>query len=347
MRLDLDLMHKIHEQSLQGLVARKIGDHAEPLARRLAERLVFVHGALDVDLLPDGLVVFTCPDDARVPGFSADLSDLTSVDPYPHRGFTVQVLEAGFRVRPGWTEVASLPGQAVAYTFAHPREEAWYAEGESAEVINPQVGVTSAFATRVFASFDEALDHYASALVRECRCLVLAEGWLDDRRIFWRQRPEIQIRRSVEQYLASALRAVVEVEHIVDEDKEVDVYVYWNTPMRGAFVECKWLGTSASEPGLDGRRKITRFGPKDARDGLAQLADYLDRQRPRASGRSFKGYLLVVDGRRWGANNPDADAAYSNENLLRYEHQTIDWPPALLARSDLGTPRLMFCRPRL
>lgn len=348
MTLNMDLMRGVHEQSIQSAVFERLGDDGLALATRLAEQLPTVHAALDVDLLPDGLFVFASPSDADgMDGFSTVLADLSSINPYPRLGYTVEVLANGFRVRPEATPPGEYPPASVGYSFTHPSSELWHIGDDSLTVFNPTTDQTTVFGALVFTDLERALDEYSRRKVRECRCNDLGRAWLDDSRIYWRQRPEIQVRRSVESHLNSRLRAVVEVEHIVDEDKEVDVVVFWNNPRRGALIECKWLGKSASEPDEHGHRKITTFGPKDARDGFAQLADYLDRKRPRADDRTFKGYLVVIDGRRRGTSNPDNAREFTVDDLMKYEHTGVrDWDPNLLARTDLAEPRVMFCRPR-
>lgn len=349
MALNLDLMRGLHEQSIQSAVFEALGADGQRLAALLADRLPDIHAALDVDLLPEGLFVFASAAGSEgLPEFSAQLTDLGAVDPYPRTSYTVEVLESGYRVMPATLSPSDYPTSSVGYSFTHPSSEQWHVGGQSIAVFNPTVDQTTVFGTLVFTDLEQALDEYAQKKVRECRCSVLAAGWLDESRIYWAQRPEKQVRRSVENFLDSRLRAVVEVEHIVDEDKEVDVVVFWNNPRRGALIECKWLGVSASEPDAEGHRKITRFGPADARSGFSQLADYLDRKRPRAGDRTFKGYLVVIDGRRSGTTNPDDVRTFTSAELMNFEHAGVDgWQPDLIARTDLATPRIMFCRPKL
>lgn len=348
MRLDLEVMHEVHQSNVTAAAARTFGSDGDELARRLLVALPYVHANLPLELLPDGLVVFVAVDDGAVLAeSSSDLLGLESVQAHPYRGFTVQVTRAGYRVLPSVVDPTSLP-LSVSYHFAHPRQETWRVGGEESPVFNPLQDWPSSFATPLFTKLEEALDDYALKMVQECRCLILTRGWLNEKRIYWRQKPEEEVRRSLEAHLASSLRdAIVEVEHIVDESKEVDVIVQWSFSKNVALIECKWMGVSTSEPGVSGKRLKTRFGPADAVSGLQQLGDYLDRQRTRAAGRSLKGHLVVIDGRRRGTGDPDDGRTYSQEDLLYYEHRDIVWPERLLARTDLARPRRMFCRPRL
>lgn len=351
MMLDLDLMRKVHETSIQSIALDVIGEDGQELASRLAASLPLIHAALDVDLLPDGLFVFAASEEvaqSNLTNYSAVIPDLLSLDPYPRSAFTVEVLKSGYRVRPSATNPRDFPEKSIGYSFTHGGGEQWHVGTRSCDVFNPSPDRSSVFAALVFSELKTALGDYARRQVQNCRCPILAEGWLDEDRIFWRQRPEIQIRRSLESFLVSRLRAVVQVEHIVDEDKEVDVVVFWKTPLRGALIECKWLGVSASEPDQAGVRKISRFTPAYARSGFAQLADYLDRKRARADGYTFKGYLVVVDGRRWGASDPDAGKSFTNDELMKFEFAGVqDWPTELIQRTDLAEPDVMFCRPKL
>lgn len=348
MTLNLTLMQSVHAGTLVPAATSAHGPVGGELARRLLLHLPHVHQHLPLELLRDGLVVFVAVDDAaKLPGASGELTNLAGVQPDPHHGFTVQLTPAGFRVLPEVTVVNALP-TSVAYRFIHPRHETWHVGSKELTVLNPVEDRPSIFATPLFTELKDALDHYALALVHECRCFVLMSAWLDDNRLFWAQRPEEQIRRSLEQHLVSSLRnATVEVEHVVDERKEADVLVYWAFSTHAALIECKWLGVSFSESREDGRRKSSRFGSSDAVSGLEQLADYLDRKRKRAAGRSLIGHLVVIDGRRRGVSDPDATHTATVEQLLAYEYAEINWPDELLARADLAAPRRMFCRPRL
>lgn len=349
MTLNLDVMRAVHENSVQSFVFETLGTDGQEVASRLADRLPTIHAALDVDLLPQGLFAFAAPEGTpALPGFSDVLDDLASLDPYPRSSYTVEVLEKGFRVKPNSTTPARFPDGAVGYSFTHPAAEQWHVGDQARDVFNPTTDQSTVFGTLVFTDLERALNDYYQKKVRECRCTILAAGWVDHTRIYWRQKPEIQVRRSLENFLDSCLRAVVEVEHIVDEDKEVDVVVFWNNPRRGALIECKWMGVSASDKDGNGRRKITKFGPADARKGFGQIADYLDRKRPRAGDRTFKGYLVVIDGRRRGAGDPDDGRVFTVDDLMHFEHAGVqDWDADLLARTDLAQPRVMFCRPRL
>jgi hypothetical protein len=347
MSLDLDIMRSLHENSVAAAAVRAHGPGADDLVRRLLSALPTVHAQLPVQMLPNGLVVFVALDDAdATEEASGTVPDLRGVLAYPHEGFTVQVTSDGYRVRPAATAVEDLPN-AIAYRFTHPRLETWHVDGQELVVVNPTTDQPSVFASPLFTKLEEALDHYAHALVLDCRCLTLQAAWLDDRRVYWKQRPEEEIRRSLEQHLVSALRAVVEVEHVVDERKEADVLVFWAFSTQGAIIECKWLGVSASTPDASAARKITRFSPAEAVAGLGQLADYLDRKRARAAGRSFRGHLVVIDGRRRRAADPDDGRVFTPADLVHYEHRDITWPAELLARTDVAAPRRMFCRPKL
>lgn len=347
MNLDRGLMQEVHASSLSSVVLIALGSEGDVLAKRLLRVLPDIHARLPIEVLPDGLLVFAALDDSvTFPDSSGPLTDLSSVTTYPHRGFTVQVLEQGYRVRPAVLDPRQFP-HSLSYRFLHPKQETWHVGDVSVPVFNPASDHLSAFAVPLFSSLERALDNYATRQVHECRCRELQLAWRDDLRLFWNQRPEEQVRRSLEHHLVSALRAHVEVEHVVDERKESDIWIYWAFSTHAALIECKWLGRSASDPADDGTRKSTDFTQADAVAGLGQLADYLDRQRPRADGRSVRGHLVVIDGRRRGLTDPDQTTTVEQEDLLHYEYRDIEWPAHLVARTDMAAPRRMFCRPKL
>lgn len=171
---------------------RAHGSAADDLVRRLLSALPKIHAHLPLEMLPDGIVVFVALDDSHAfSEASATIPDLHGVLAYPHNGFTVQVTPSGFRVRTATVAVEDLP-PSIAYRFAHPRLETWHVDGQTLVVLNPTTDQPSAFATPLFTKLEEALDHYARAQVLECRCLTLQGAWLDEQRVYWKQRPEEQ-----------------------------------------------------------------------------------------------------------------------------------------------------------
>lgn len=349
MNLDLDVMQAAHENSLMNLSNLAFGEEGERAARSLLKALPRIHQRVPVEMLPNGLVVFVAIDETYcLAGQAAATPSLDSVVAYPHDALTIQVSGDGYRLVHERVAIDALPS-AVSYSFSQPSSEHWHLAGDTHPVFNPLPDQPSSFATPLFTELEEALSAYAVRKVLHCRCSILQDGWLSDDRVFWRQRPEEQIRRSLEHHLDSALRAVVvEVEHVVDETKEADIHVHWPISNRAALIECKWMGVSASAPDGEGARRITRMGPQDAREGLTQVADYLDRKRPRSVDRSYMGYLVVIDGRRHGASHPDNGRVLTQAELLEFEHKEVEgWPDDALGRTDIRHPYRMFCRPKI
>ncbi|WP_157886152.1 hypothetical protein [Mycobacteroides saopaulense] len=342
-------MQKVHNETLLSALPEDSGTQGEETVLRLVRALPHIHAELPVDLLPNGLIVFTViDDDASSP--LAHLEVLMTLEmrtTHPHREFTVEVTDnGGYRLSTSLIDL-DLLSNAIVYKYTHPAVETWHVAGQIRPVFNPVAG-KSIFATPLFTKLEEALVSYSERQVSECRCQILQNAWLDARRLIWKRRPEVFVRRSLEQHLVSSLRAVVEVEHVVDETKPVDIHVHWPLSTQAALIECKWMGTSASDKGADGKRKVTDFGPSTAVMGLGQLADYLDRKRSRTDGRNYKGYLAVVDGRRKGVSVDSAEddsKDYQVEDLFHYEYSAIDWPEHLISRPDIGPPLRAFCRP--
>lgn len=348
MKLDQGRMARIHGDNLASAVRSAHGEVGMDGMRLLLEALPRIHDVLPVDTLAEGLVVYVLAPGVEVPDVfgeatpALDVLHVASAD----RGFTILISGRYFHYHPS---IVSIPDDnwLVGYRISVTTGEQWLVQDKKIPVFNPVPDYPSAFAAPFFTQLEAALEHYAAELVARSRCWVLKQAWTTPERIFWVQRPEEYIRRSLEQYLAGTLGdAVVEVEHVVDEVKEVDIIVNWRSSRRAALIECKWMGVSFSEVRDDGTRARTVFSQQAARKGMLQLADYLDRHRERAAGRSFVGHLVVIDGRRGRVGHPDSPPSERDQaDLFKYQHRRVKWPSELVQRSDMGKAFRMFCAP--
>jgi len=150
------------------------------------------------------------------------------------------------------------------------------------------------------------------------------------------------MRNSLEQHLRSSLRGDVEIrpEQVVDEGNPVDIKVTWQFSNRLALIEIKWLGKSKNS-----EDQITaKYYDKRAREGAEQLADYLERNKPRASVHITRGYLVIIDGRRYRMSD-DAEAI-NQINGFYYENREVEFDPKFHeVRRDFEPPIRMFVEP--
>ncbi|MFH1919265.1 MAG: hypothetical protein ABIP48_05165 [Planctomycetota bacterium] len=199
----------------------------------------------------------------------------------------------------------------------------------------------SVFAAPAFSELREALEHYDLHFCRYTKCALLAMVWSDDQRRYFKQKPEVTMRRSLEQFLRGVmLDAEVRPEQNVDESHPVDIKVTWAVIKRQALIEIKWLGHSRKPDGSNAKM----FYASRAKDGAKQLANYLDENKPHVADQVVRGYLVVYDGRR---ANPNVEAA-TDEELLKYEAREVDYDPEYHSmREDFDPPLRFYMRPKL
>jgi hypothetical protein len=195
------------------------------------------------------------------------------------------------------------------------------------------------FARATFSSLSDALVDYSTLAIRSSSCYIFGEAWDTPQRLFFSAGPEWRMRRSLQQFLSNRIRDVdVLPEQNVSETKPIDVKVMWNLTRSEALIEIKWLGKSRS----DG--KVIGHFDQRARDGAKQLAEYLDMYRTLNPHVSVKGYLVIIDGRRYGMK--DDATSVSRENGMYYEKREIEFDPKFHElREDFQPPVRMFAEP--
>lgn len=235
-------------------------------------------------------------------------------------------------------DIAILSAMAIVYRFTPGREE-FVIKNSCYLVLNPAPEHISVFARPTFQSLGDALQDFKRASIRTSTCYIFREVWDTDKRLFFSPGPEWRMRRSLQQYLRNRLRDVdVHAEQNVDESHPVDVKVLWNFTRSEALIEIKWLGKSRH----DG--KIVAYWDERAREGAKQLADYLDKYHTSNPNVEVKGYLVVIDGRRYGL--ADHATAISYANGMHYERRDIDFDPKYHeTRQDIEPPLRMFAEP--
>lgn len=252
----------------------------------------------------------------------------------------IELLDTGtFRVwQNAIVDVARASEISILYRFTPGRED-FIVNNQSCPVLNPAPEHLSVFARPTFKSLADALEDYKRLLIRTSKCHVFRNVWDSDQRLFFVPGPELQMRRSLEQFLYSRLRDVsVLVEQVVDESHPVDVKVSWTFTRAEALIEIKWLGKSRRGD------KVVTYTDQRARDGAQQLAQYLDGYRTSNPNVIARGHLVIIDGRRRGLNSGASSVNVSAG--MYYENKEIDYNPKFHEqRSDFAVPVRMFAEP--
>ena len=213
------------------------------------------------------------------------------------------------------------------------------------KVRNINVGTSSRsiFAAPTFAHLKAALEDYSSREIRHSTCPLFRDVWFDERRFYFKAKPEEDMRRSLWQFLRACLRRDCDVhqEHPVNETRPVDINVLWKSCRKRAIIEVKWLGRSLKED----KSAATEYTEARAREGANQLAAYLDETKVYDPDCAILGYLVVIDGRRSGLCGLEDD--YSETEARKYCNSEIRFDPEHHnMRLDFEVPIRMFAEPR-
>lgn len=237
--------------------------------------------------------------------------------------------------------VADADADAV-YHFHPQRGETIQVAGRTFVPDNP-IGLLSVFAVPTFSTLEKALRRYAIDFAKYGVLGGLRDIWRDDSRLMFHEAPEETMRRSLESFLVATLREIRDIdirpETPVDESHPIDLRVIFTHTNRTALVEIKWMGDSADAQG----ESHVKYRDARAKAGAKQLADYLDKDRPRSTGHIVLGYLVVYDARRRGIT--PASTSVSEADGMDYKSKEVDFQPEILARPDFETPLRMFMEP--
>lgn len=282
-----------------------------------------------------------------------NLSSLNHAEPaadfatLANQTITDMVLEIGidgraYRRNVDISRLDILATDSVVYCFKGGQEE-FLAGAERKPVVRLDTAALSQFAIPTFSSLREALQHYERENVQESTCYIFKEAWHDEKRLFFKAKPESTMRKSLTNFLRSRLAGDHDVlpEQNVDESHPVDIRVnpkFSNNRMM--LIEIKWLGCSVAEDGhITANHKECR-----AQQGATQLAQYIDDQRQSAPSRVVQGYYVIIDGRR--DKLKEGVTSISRTDGMYYETKDITFSPAPhLTRPDFDPPYRMFARP--
>ena len=344
MTVDQAAFSSVVQEQFLVMVSEQHGENGTRAIRSVMAAIIGVYHHVEPELFRKRVVVF-CQVDSSTPnleGSTRGLDDFADVQDRVQEGLVLEITLGGeYRL---WVDadpdVADLSEHAVVYAYEDGADH-FYARRERRRA-RTFPGLQSWFVRPVFNDLRQALLHYRLRLVRTSRCPIFSEAWADNRRLFFAPKPERLMRSSLERHLVSSLRdSDVEVrpEQNVDESHPVDIRVTFQFEKRVAIIEIKWLGKSKNEKG-----GMTTYGPARARDGAEQLAEYLDWNRTRAPTTITHGYLVVIDGRRWGLNVDSEEV--SRANGMYFANNEIEYRPEYHnERSDFKDPLRMFAEP--
>ena len=330
------------------VAAKTYGESGTEAIRSLFPYLRKIYAAIDYESVNVGITVFRMLASAPLPFDSSEayqLSDLADITVHNQGALTLQVLDDGSAYL--WIRDLhpdEIPTDAIAYRYEPYAGERFWVKGAQYSDASAG-GYPAMFGTPVFVDLSDALAHYGTHVARASECAILQQAWREDARVMWKAGPEATMRRSLHQYLRGALRngrPDVHQEAPTDDRNPVEITVRWPNSNRIAVIEIKWLGKSGL---LDPPRQTREWSEKRAKDGLLQLADYLELTRIRAPYHDRRGYLVVFDGRR--ANVRPETERCGRDDGLKFKDANIAYDEACLARHDVAAPLRFFCEPRL
>lgn len=202
----------------------------------------------------------------------------------------------------------------------------------------------SYFSVQTYKGLESALDAYDIIVARHStKCPYLRNVWFDKNKIFFKPKPEDDLRDSLIYFLEIRLRDVAEVRHeqVIYGSLRVDIKVTWNFTKKIGLIEIKWLGKSLASFGV---KFSANYSNGRANEGADQLAKYLDLNKISVPTRNTKGYLVIFEGRRWQTNN---NTQYiTKKNGLHYDNKAITYNTDYAnTRPDFAKPIRFFMEP--
>lgn len=351
--IDIEAMKQIALQTHEIGIIHEYGEAGLPAYRSLLEQLPKIYEYVNPEIIKASFIVFRQvvttehPSELAQPQKFSNLGYLATYCDFQRSTSTtiVQIYDSNeFHVWKGNSiELVELARNAIVYTYSN-GEECIVTPSKSYPIINPSPLHTSVFAIPTYRSLEEALEHYKYNSIRTSRCPIFSEAWeggAASNRLFFRKKPEEQMRKSLQLYLQQVLRDVyVHPEINVDESHPVDIQVVWELTNRVAIIEIKWIGNSLSDSG-----NFLRYRDARANEGAKQLADYLEEKRTWDPGHQTRGYLVVIDARRKGLETSSTTIDEINGFWYRDSDLVFD-PEYHRLRSDFAEPVRMFAEPK-
>ena len=341
---DIDKMRRIVENTYVRDVREKYGAEGTASLVELTEFLVQLYRRIDPSSRRDPLMVCRAIGGQSIPFIEAPTHSLQSIAHIQHHldgPCCIEVLGSGaLHVYPlGSVSISAASERAVVYRFGA-GEERLFVKDASFALINPLTELASVFARPTFSSLQAALANFAVRM-RDSSCEIVKGVWADPKRLFFKIKPEMTMRKSLNNFLSNVLQdAEVRPEQNVDESHPVDVKVSWVYSDQRALIEIKWMGDSRDPAG----NVTTKYRDARANEGAKQLADYLDKANEWAPGVRVRGHLVVLDGRRKAL--AASNSAISTSDGLHYRDLEVTYSPDYAAsRTDFAPPSRMFMAP--
>jgi len=212
-------------------------------------------------------------------------------------------------------------------------------------VINSLIGKHSIFSI-YYSLLEEALKNYSQENILNTSCEHFKLAWYDEKHIYFKNKPEKIMHKSLKEYLKSTLRGVEVIHEFNLNSKEpVDIRVQWGIANRSAHIEIKWLGVSIANKKA---KTLTIYSKARAITGVKQIKRYLDLASKDSPSIITKGYLVIIDGRRKGTNKKKLIKIISEKDGLFYQHDEIIYPEKYNYSKTIANfepPLRMFARP--
>lgn len=344
---DLEKMKHMQAKLYTSAVQAAFGDVGSEALKHLISGIAQIHSLLDPGLRRQPLALFADVGlhPAVVAGAVVQVNVISNLTNELQGAALARVRTNGsLEVTP--LDLAALPAlseTAVVYLL-NAGIEKFIVGGKPYDVPNPMPGYPSVFCKPTFSSLQAALKDYSVRQAAKATCYILQDAWHDDKRWWFKAKPEATMRRSLTQYLRNVLRdANVKPEQNVDESHPVDIHVQFTATSLHAIIEVKWLGRSVN-PATG--QEATAFAHGRALEGAKQLADYIDKTIQSSPHYGARGYLVVFDGRRHGLKigMKSLDPA----KALAYQNKEICYVPDYAAtRTDFDPPMRMYLHPVL
>lgn len=298
-----EIIDNIRQENHPLLIYQAFNDNAAvvPIATRLISFISNIYRSLEPEHFEGQIVIFSTLGDQEVLPFDdgTNLYDRTILTNNTSEFLVLQVFEDGARLPLMWdADPADLfdNDQVLAYSYQN-RSECFYANTQQIAINNPY-NCASIYALH-YQSLIDSLQSFREE-IRRSSCTIFRECWGDDENcIFFVNAPESKMQESLEQHIRKSVRGVNVVrEYNIGGSKPVDVRVDWREANRQALIELKWLGKARKPDG----NLTSQYSDRRANDGALQLKEYLDIAERDTPTLISKGYLVVIDGRRYWTN---------------------------------------------
>ncbi len=338
-----------NEDYLIQILEETRNSHYVKLATELIKFVQDIYRSLEPGHFSGKLVVFSKRNDAQLfqSGESEKFYD-SSILNDSYSSIIFQLLQNNDDLPLIWTNIENTPIEtllsahdSIAYVYEN-EQEYFVVNNKRVNIVN-KFRCSSIFALQ-YHYLNEALSRYQNERIITSSCVHFKKCWADEKRIYFKNKPEDCMQESLSEFLHNSIRGVDVVrEYNLDASKPVDVRVYWREANRAALIELKWLGKSLDKDG----GLSTGYTNARANDGMTQIKEYLDLENSDSPMVITKGYLVVIDGRRKRVNNHKISQISLNHGMA-YQNKELDIADDKKYWENYGNiekPKRMFAEP--